>query len=140
MELTDPSEMATHAFEEYDPEFIKDVKIEDVVVGGSNFGCGSSREHASLALKYAGVSCVLAESFARIFYRNCINVGLPALECPGIHKAVSKSDDIEVNVTEGVVRNISSGKELLFNPIPEFMLEILNAGGLSPYLRKNEEW
>lgn len=140
MELTDPSEMATHAFEDHDPEFIKSVQFEDIVVGGSNFGCGSSREHAPLALKYAGVSCVLAESFARIFYRNCINVGFPALACPGIHEAVSKSNDIEVNVAEGVVRNISSGKELQFNPMPEFILEILNAGGLSPYLSKTEEW
>lgn len=140
MELTDPIEMATHAFEEHDPEFIKNVQVMDIIVGGNNFGCGSSREHAPLALKYAGVSCVLAESFARIFYRNCINVGLPALECPGIHEAVSKSDDIEVNVTEGVVRNLSTGSVLRFNPIPEFMVEILNAGGLSPYLSKTEKW
>jgi 3-isopropylmalate/(R)-2-methylmalate dehydratase small subunit len=140
MELTDPIEMATHAFEEHDPEFIKNVQVMDIIVGGNNFGCGSSREHAPLALKYAGVSCVLAESFARIFYRNCINVGLPALECPDIHEAVSKSDEIEVNVTEGVVRNLSTGSVLQFNPIPEFMVEILNAGGLSPYLSKTENW
>jgi 3-isopropylmalate/(R)-2-methylmalate dehydratase small subunit len=140
MELTDPLEMATHAFEEHDPEFIKGVQNMDIVVSGKNFGCGSSREHAPLALKYAGISCVLAESFARIFYRNCINVGLPAMECPGIHEAVKKRDDIKVNVSKGTVINLFSGKELQFNPIPEFMLEILNACGLSPYLSKTEKW
>ena len=140
MELTDPEEMGTHAFEEHDPSFMKGVQKGDIVVGRTNFGCGSSREHAPIALKYNGVSCVLAESFARIFYRNAINIGLPALECPGIHDAVSKGDQIEVNVTEGKVRNQSTGKELKFNPLPEFMVEVLNAGGLAPYLSKIEEW
>ncbi len=140
MELTDPDEMATHVFEEHDPAFRDGVRLGDIVVGATNFGCGSSREHAPLALKHSGVGCVLAESFARIFYRNSINIGLPALECPGIHKAVSKGDTVEVDVTGGAVRNLDTGAELRFNPLPPFMVEVLNAGGLVPYLNETEEW
>lgn len=140
MELTDPEEMAEKVFEEHDPSFRKGVKQGDIVVGRTNFGCGSSREHAPIALKGNGVSIVLAESFARIFYRNAINIGLPALECPGIHDAVEKGDVLEVDVTGGVVRNLSKGMELEFKPLPPFMVEVLNAGGLAPYLNKTEEW
>ena len=140
MELTDPTEMAEKVFEEYDPSFRKGVKPGDIVVGRTNFGCGSSREHAPIALAGNGVSVVLAESFARIFYRNAINIGLPALECPGIHNAVEKGDLIEVDVTDGVVKNLANGRELRFNPLPGFMVEVLNAGGLAPYLNKTEEW
>ncbi len=140
MELTDPAEMAEKAFEEHDPSFRKGVQKGDIVVGKTNFGCGSSREHAPIALAGNGVSVVLAESFARIFYRNAINIGLPALECPGIHEAVEKGDKLEVDVTGGVVKNLTNGKDLKFNPLPEFMVEVLNAGGLAPYLNKTEEW
>jgi len=140
MELTDPDEMAAHVFEEHDPAFREGVRRGDLVVGATNFGCGSSREHAPLAFKHAGVSCVLAESFARIFYRNAINIGLPALECLGVHDAVSKGDTVEVDVTGGVVRNLDSGVELSFTPLPPFMVEVLNAGGLVPYLNETEEW
>jgi 3-isopropylmalate/(R)-2-methylmalate dehydratase small subunit len=140
MELTDPEEMATHAMEGIDPDFAKLVEKDDIVVGGSNFGCGSSREHAPLALKYAGVGCVLAESFARIFYRNCINIGLAGLECPGIHEIVNKGDKLEVNVTSGSVKNLTTGSELKFKPLPEFMVAVLNAGGLAQYLSKTEDW
>ncbi len=140
MELTDPAMMAEKVFEEHDPSFRKNVKPGDIVIGGTNFGCGSSREHAPIALKGNGVSVVLAESFARIFYRNAINIGLPALECPGIQDAVKQDDLVEVDVTGGVVRNLSNGKELKFNPLPNFMVEVLNAGGLAPYLSKTEEW
>ena len=140
MELTDPAEMAEKVFEEHDPSFRKGVKPGDIVVGRTNFGCGSSREHAPIALAGNGVSVVLAESFARIFYRNAINIGLPALECPGIHTAVEKGDLIEVDVTDGVVKNLANGRELRFNPLPGFMVEVLNAGGLAPYLNKTEEW
>ena len=140
MELTDPDEMAAHVFEEHDPEFSDDVRPGDIVVGATNFGCGSSREHAPLALKHSGVGCVLAESFARIFYRNAINIGLPALECPGIHDAVSKGDKLEIDVTGGAVRNLDTGVELSFTPLPPFMVEVLNAGGLVPYLNETEEW
>ena len=140
MELTDPEEMAEKVFEEHDPSFRKGVQKGDIVVGRTNFGCGSSREHAPIALAGNGVSVVLAESFARIFYRNAINIGLPALECPGIHDAVEKGDKLEVDVTGGVVKNLTNGKELKFNPLPVFMVEVLNAGGLAPYLNKTEEW
>lgn len=140
MELTDPVKMAEKVFEEHDPSFRKGVKPGDIVVGRTNFGCGSSREHAPIALAGNGVSVILAESFARIFYRNAINIGLPALECPGIHDAVKKGDLIEVDVTGGVVKNLTNGKELKFNPLPEFMVEVLNAGGLAPYLNRTEEW
>ncbi len=140
MELTDPDEMATHVFEEHDPTFKDGVRNGDIVVGATNFGCGSSREHAPLALKHSGVDCVLAESFARIFYRNAINIGLPTLECPGIHDAVSKGDKLEIDVTDGAVRNLDTGVELSFNPLPPFMVEVLNAGGLVPYLNETEEW
>ena len=140
MELTDPVEMAEKVFEEHDPTFRKSVQKGDIIVGKTNFGCGSSREHAPIALAGNGVSVVLAESFARIFYRNAINIGLPALECPGIHAAVEKGDKLEVDVTGGVVKNLTNGKELKFNPLPEFMVEVLNAGGLAPYLNKTEEW
>ena len=140
MELTDPEEMATHAMEGIDSEFAASIQKDDIVVGGTNFGCGSSREHAPLALKYAGVGCVLAESFARIFYRNCINIGLPGLECPGIQAIVKKGDKVEVDVTGGWVKNLTTGKELRFKPLPSFMVEVLNAGGLAPFLSKTEEW
>ncbi len=140
MELTDPEEMAEKVFEEHDPSFRARVQPGDIVVGRSNFGCGSSREHAPIALLGNGVSIVLAESFARIFYRNAINIGLPALECPGIHDAVKKGDVLEVDVTGGIVRNLSNGEELKFKPLPPFMVEVLNAGGLAPYLNKTEEW
>ena len=140
MELTDPEEMAEKVFEEHDPSFRIGVKQGDIVVGRTNFGCGSSREHAPIALLGNGVSVVLAESFARIFYRNAINIGLPALECPGIHDAVENGDVIEVDVTGGIVKNLSNGKTLRFKPLPEFMVEVLNAGGLAPYLNKTEEW
>jgi 3-isopropylmalate/(R)-2-methylmalate dehydratase small subunit len=140
MELTNPEEMAKHTFEEHDPNFRKNVKKSDIVVGANNFGCGSSREHAPLALKHSGIGCVLAESFARIFYRNCINIGLPGLECPGIHNAVKNGDKLIVDVTVGIIKNITTGKKLEFNPLPDFMVEVLNAGGLAPYLRNIEDW
>jgi len=139
MELTDPDEIAEKVFEEYDPSFRKEVQPGDIIVGGNNFGCGSSREHAPIALKKNGVSIVLAESFARIFYRNAINIGLPALECPGIHGAVEKGDILEVDVTGGTVRNLSNGEELMFKPLPSFMVEVLNAGGLAPYTASGQK-
>jgi 3-isopropylmalate/(R)-2-methylmalate dehydratase small subunit len=140
MELTDPKEISKKVFEEYDPSFRKGVKNGDIIVGGYNFGCGSSREHAPISLKGNGISVILAESFARIFYRNSINIGLPALECPGIHQTVEKGNILEVDISGGLVKNLSKGNELRFKPLPEFMVEVLNAGGLAPYLNKTEEW
>jgi 3-isopropylmalate/(R)-2-methylmalate dehydratase small subunit len=140
MELTDPHEMAKHAMEGIDPSFINKVQKGDVVVGGTNFGCGSSREHAPLALKYAGVGCVIAESYARIFYRNAVNIGLPAVECSGITSAVKQGDQLELNLGEGIVTNMTQGEKLKFTSLPPFMLEVLNAGGLVPYLSKVDDW
>jgi 3-isopropylmalate/(R)-2-methylmalate dehydratase small subunit len=139
LELVDPEEMAEHAMEGIDPDFPKKIQEGDIVVGGTNFGCGSSREHAPLALKYAGIGAVVAESFARIYYRNSINIGLPALECPGITEAVEEGDTVEVDVAGGTVKNTRTGAELNFTPLPDFMVEVLNDGGLVPYLKKNME-
>ena len=141
LELVDPHEMAKHAMEGIDPDFPDKVSEGDVVVGGSNFGCGSSREHAAIALKYVGVGAVVAESFARIFYRNAINLGLPALECPGISEAVSEGDSLEIDLTGGKVVNATTGKELEFVPLPDFMVEVLDEGGLVTYIRNHlDEW
>jgi len=139
LELVDPEEMAEHAMEGIDPDFPKKIQKGDIVVGGTNFGCGSSREHAPLALKYAGIDAVIAESFARIYYRNSINIGLPALECPGITEAVEDGDTVEVDVTGGTIKNTRTNAELSFTPLPDFMVEVLNDGGLVPYLKKNME-
>ena len=139
LELVDPEEMAEHAMEGIDPDFPEKIQEGDIVIGGTNFGCGSSREHAPLALKYAGIGAVVAESFARIYYRNSINIGLPALECPGITEAVEEGDTVEVDVTGGTVKNIRTGTEMSFTPLPDFMIEVLNEGGLVPYLKKNME-
>ena len=141
LELVDPYEMAKHAMEGIDPDFPTKVSEGDVVVGGSNFGCGSSREHAAIALKYVGVGAVVAKSFARIFYRNAINLGLPALECPGISEAVNEGDSLEIDLTGGKVVNATTGKELEFVPLPEFMVEVLGEGGLVTYIRNHlDEW
>ena len=141
LELVDPEEMAEHAMEGIDPDFPRKIQKGDIVVGGTNFGCGSSREHAPLALKYAGIDAVIAESFARIYYRNSINIGLPALECPGITEAVEEGDTVEVDVTGGTVKNTRTGTELSFTPLPGFMIEILGEGGLVMYIRNHmDEW
>jgi 3-isopropylmalate/(R)-2-methylmalate dehydratase small subunit len=140
MELTDPYEMAKHAMEGIDTKFIQKVQKGDVIVGGTNFGCGSSREHAPLALKYAGIGSVIAESYARIFYRNAVNIGLPAVSCLGINKEVKQGDRLDLDFGNGLVINVTQGTKLKFTPLPHFMLEVLNAGGLVPYLSKVDEW
>jgi 3-isopropylmalate/(R)-2-methylmalate dehydratase small subunit len=141
LELVDPEKMAEHAMEGVDPEFPNKVAKGDIVVGGTNFGCGSSREHAPLALKYAGVSAVVAESFARIYYRNSINIGLPALECPGIVEAVEDGDPVELDMKAGTLKNLRTGAELSFTPLPPFMTEILGEGGLVIYIKNHlDEW
>jgi 3-isopropylmalate/(R)-2-methylmalate dehydratase small subunit len=141
LELIDPYEMAKHAMEGVDPEFPNKASKGDFVIGGTNFGCGSSREHAALALRYLDLGAVIVESFARIFYRNAINVGIPALECPGITKAVKEGDTLEVDLASGVILNERTGEKLSFTPVPLFMVKVLNEGGLVPYLKKNmDEW
>lgn len=134
--LVDPYELAKHALEGLDPAFPEKAKKGVVLVGGKNFGCGSSREQAPLALKYAGVKCVLAESFARIFYRNAINIGLPVIECKGISEAVRTGDELTVDFEAGKIENVSNGKKFQVEKLPQFILEILSDGGLIENLHR----
>ncbi len=127
--------LAKHVMEDVDPDFARKVQKGDVIVAGRNFGCGSSREQAPAALKAAGVAAVVAVSFARIFYRNAINVGLPVVICPEANDVVIEGEVIEVDLEEGVLRT-SAHKELKFKPLPPFLREILDEGGLVPYARK----
>lgn len=131
----DPKELAAHAFEDLDPTLGARIKPGDIVVAGENFGQGSSREHAPLALVGLGVGAVVAVSFARIFYRNAFNIGLMLAECAEAHARVRDGDELEVDVTEGVVRNLSRGEEYRGQPIPEFMQRLVAAGGLVGYVR-----
>jgi 3-isopropylmalate/(R)-2-methylmalate dehydratase small subunit len=126
---TDAKELGRHCMEGVRPDFVKGVKAGDIVVAGENFGCGSSREHAPLALKGAGVSCVVAKSFARIFFRNAINIGLPILECTEAVVAAKEGETMEVNLAEGAVKT-ASGKTYRVQPFPEFLRRIIDAGGL----------
>ena len=135
--LRGEDELAEHAMEGLDPEFPKKVSKGDVIVAGKNFGCGSSREHAPVALKGAGISVVVAESFARIFYRNAINVGLPLLESKYISKKVSEGDEVDIDMDKGILKDLNTSEEFEVKVLPEFMLEILNKGGLIPYLKEN---
>lgn len=137
--ILDPQELAKHALEGLDPRFSQKVKDGAILVAGKNLGCGSSREQAPVALKYAGVKCVLAESFARIFYRNAINIGLPILECPGIPQRVSEGDELNVDLDRGLIRNESKKVELKATPLPEFILELINDGGLIEHLKKRRK-
>ncbi len=133
---TDREEMARHCFELAYPEFLKTAKPGDIIVAGKNFGCGSSREQAATCLKYFGISVVIAESFARIFYRNAINLGLPILIAPGITGKVEHNDPLEVELAKGIIKNMRTNEEIKGVPLPPFILEILNEGGLVPYLKK----
>ncbi|MGD0645135.1 MAG: 3-isopropylmalate dehydratase small subunit [Candidatus Bathyarchaeia archaeon] len=136
MTLVDPNELAKHALEGLDTKFPGKAKKGVILVGGKNFGCGSSREQAPLALKYAGVKCVLAESFARIFFRNAINIGLPVIECKGISAAVETGDELAVDFEDGKIENVSKGKSFQVKKLPPFILEILSDGGLIENLRR----
>jgi len=130
----DPKVLSEHVMENVDPQFVKKVQTGDVIVAGTNFGCGSSREQAPLALKAAGISCVAASTFARIFYRNAINIGFPVVECPGLHDRVKEGDVITVDLAAGHIV-LLSGATVPFQPLPPNILQILNAGGLVPKLR-----
>jgi len=136
LNISEPNELAKHCMEDIDPEFIANAKPGDIIVATSNFGCGSSREHAPLAIKASGISCVIAQSFARIFFRNAINIGLPLLESSDAIKEIESGDALEVDLTSGRINNISKGKAFIANPYPEFMMEIINAGGLIQYTKK----
>ncbi len=132
---TDPFELAKHAMEGVDPSFPEKAKQGCIIVAGKNFGCGSSREQAPVALKYAGVKAVVAESFARIFYRNAINIGLPALTCRGVHSKLQEGDEVAVNLQEGMVKNLRTGEVIKAQPLHPFVIEILTKGGLISYMK-----
>ncbi len=135
LDVYEPAEMANYCMEDLDASFKERVQQGDVVIGGRNFGCGSSREQAVLCLRYAGVRAVVATSFARIFFRNCINQGMPAIECPEAHEAFETGDEAELDLEEGVLRNLTKGTEVGFKPIPPFIMEIITDGGLVPHLK-----
>jgi len=132
----DPRELAEHAMEGLDPEFASKARKGVIIVAGKNFGCGSSREQAPIALKYAGVKCVLAESFARIFYRNALNIGLPVLECPGISDRTDPWDELSVDLAEGKVVNLTKNESFQGSKLPSFVLEIIEDGGLIEHLKR----
>lgn len=128
-------ELAAHCMEDIDKEFVKNVEDGDFIVANKNFGCGSSREHAPIAIKAAGVSCVIASTFARIFYRNAINIGLPILECDEAVKAIDNGDKLEVDFSTGVINNLTKNEEYKGEPFPEFMQNIIDNDGLIGYIR-----
>ena len=136
LELAQVEDIKQHALEGADPEFVKRFKPGDVIVAGSNFGCGSSREHAAIAIKAVGASVVLAESFARIFYRNAINLGLPLLIGSGITNHVSSGDTLKIDFKEGVVHNKTTGTEVTVQPMSGVVLKILESGGIKPLVKK----
>jgi len=135
LNTSDPAELAKHCMEDIDAEFVRRVRAGDIIVAGHNFGCGSSREHAPIAIKACGVSCVIANGFARIFYRNSINTGLPILVCPDAVEATESGDQLEVDLSSGTVRNVTRSRTFTAQPFPEFMLEIVKAGGLLEFTR-----
>ena len=131
-----PGELATHAMEVLDPEFTQKVSKGDILVAGQNFACGSMREEAAIALKALNLSALVAESFARIFFRNAINNGIIALECKGISKLVQTGSQVEIDMEKGTITNLSSKEKLSFYPLPKYLMDILNAGGLIPLYQK----
>lgn len=136
LNTSDRKELAAHCMEDIDADFIKNVKAGDIMVANKNFGCGSSREHAPIAIKESGISCVIASTFARIFYRNAINIGLPILECPEAVAGIDAGDEVSVNFSTGVIKNITKNTEFKGEAFPEFMQEIINCGGLINKIKK----
>jgi len=134
LNTSDSKELAAHCMEDIDLDFAKNVKDGDIIVANKNFGCGSSREHAPLAIKTAGVSCVIASTFARIFYRNAINIGLPILECDEAVKNIDAGDELEVDFSTGLIKNLTRNKEYQGEPFPEFMQKIIDNDGLIGYI------
>ena len=134
----DPQELASHAMVDIDPEFAGKVQPGDIIVARKNFGCGSSREHAPLCLKTAGVSCVIADTFARIFYRNAINIGLPIIECPEAAEGIDAGDQVEIDFDSGRIYNRTKGTELQGQAFPPFMQELISAGGLVNYINSKK--
>ena len=136
LNTSDPSELAAHCMEDLDPKFIERVRPGDVLVAGKNFGCGSSREHAPIALKAAGISCIIAQSFARIFFRNALNIGLPILESSEAVSSIREGDPVEVELDKGLIKDLSSGRTFNAQPFPPFMRDLIAEGGLLAYAAK----
>jgi 3-isopropylmalate/(R)-2-methylmalate dehydratase small subunit len=132
----DPEELAKHVMEDADARFVEKMKVNDIIVAGENFGCGSSREHAPVAIKAAGISAVIAKSFARIFYRNAINIGLPILESKEAVEGIKEGDEIEIVLEKGEIRNVTTKMNYKATPFPKFMEELIDAGGLIEYVRR----
>ncbi len=138
LNTSDSKELASHCMEDIDTEFVNKVKQGDIMVGGKNFGCGSSREHAPIAIKESGISCVIAASFARIFYRNAINIGLPILECEEASKEIKNGDEVEVDFDTGEIRDLTTGKSFRAQPFPPFIQNIIAAGGLIEAVKQDK--
>lgn len=136
LNTSDPKELAKHIMEDADRDFPSKVKAGDIIVAGKNFGCGSSREHAPIAIKAAGIQAVIAKSFARIFYRNSFNTGLPIFESEEASEKIAQGDEIEIDADGGIIRNISKGETYKANPIPPFMQELISSGGLVEWTKK----
>lgn len=138
LNTSDAKELAMHCMEDIDADFIKKVEKGDIIVANKNFGCGSSREHAPIAIKESGVSCVIASTFARIFYRNAINIGLPIIECEEAVKSIDAGDELEIDFNTGVIKNKSKNQEYQGEPFPEFMQKIINSNGLVNYIKSEK--
>jgi 3-isopropylmalate/(R)-2-methylmalate dehydratase small subunit len=136
--MTDPKELAKHTLEDLDATFVKEVKGGDIVVGGNNFGCGSSREVAPIGIKTSGITCVIANSFARIFFRNCINIGLPIIESREFAEHCAKGDEVEIDIEKGELRNVTNGFTAKSHPYPPEIRAIMDAGGLMAYIQKTK--
>lgn len=136
LNTSDPKELASHCMEDLDSQFNEKTKEKSIIVAGRNFGCGSSREHAPIAIKAAGVGCVIAESFARIFFRNSINIGLPIMECEEAAKDIEDKDEVSIDVAAGIIKNITKGKTYKSAPFPPFMQKIIDSDGLINYVKK----
>jgi 3-isopropylmalate/(R)-2-methylmalate dehydratase small subunit len=136
LELTDPEDVAKHAMEGADPSLVKEFVSGDLIVGSTNFGCGSSREHAAVTLKAVGVGAVIADSYARIFYRNAINLGIPLIVCKGFSTMVKKGDEVRVEFATGVVTNVTTGATAQAEPFSDYTLQILISGGIKPLIRQ----
>ena len=139
LNTSDPKELAAHCMEDIDLDFAKEVQEGDIIVANKNFGCGSSREHAPIAIKDSGVSCVIASTFARIFYRNAINICLPILECDHAVISIDAGDKLEVNFDTGVIKNLTKNEEYQGEAFPEFMQKIINSNGLIGYIKNSQE-
>lgn len=136
LNTSDPQELAAHCMEDADPQFVNKVKAGDIILGGDNFGCGSSREHAPIAIKAAGISCVIAKSFARIFYRNAFNMGLPIFESTELWEAIKEGEEISLDSSRGKITTMAGNKIFNINPIPPFMEQLIANGGLMKHIAK----